>query len=134
MQGVSVAALAYYYSILFALDKDAEFRWRGVKVGLQDVSVPLEVQWKNAAGDVMSDVVSNTVGDQATINTSLYAVGSGFTPNFGGFAVAWDEEIVCPPGAVLESNWFNANAAAAVILPSSVTLLGVKRFYGGRKS
>ncbi len=134
MQVQSVPALGYLYSLLFALDKDAEFRWRGFKVGIQDVSVPLEVQWKNAAGDVLSDVISNTAGDQATVNTVLYAVGSGYTPDFGGVAVPWDEEIVCPPGAVLESNWFNANAAAAINLPSSVTLLGVKRYYGGRKS
>lgn len=134
MNVVSVGVLAYYYSILFALDKDAEFRWRGFKIGIQDVSVPLEVQWKDALGNVLSDVVSNTLGDQATVNSVLYGVGSGYTPNFGGQAVAWDEEIICPPGAVIESNWFNANAAAAVNIPSSVTLLGVKRYYGGRKS
>lgn len=134
MQAVVVPALSNYFSLLFALDKDAEFRWRGTKVGLQDVSVPLEVQWKNAAGDVLSDVVSNVITDSATINTALYCQGSGFSPSFGGIAVPWDEEIVCPPGGVIESNWFNANAGATVTLPSSVTLLGVKRYYGGKKS
>lgn len=134
MQVVPIAALAYAFSILFALDKDAEFRWRGFKIGIENVSIPLEVQWKDANGNVLSDVVSNTVGDLATINTALYAVGSGFTPNFGGIAVPWDEEIVCPPGAVIESNWFNANAAASVSVPTSVSLLGVKRYYGSRKS
>lgn len=130
MQAVSMLALSNYFGLLFQLDRDAEFRWRGTKIGIQDASVPLEVQWKDAFGNVLSDVVSNTVGDRATINTQLYAVGSGFGGNFGGIAVPWDEEIVCPPGSVIESNWFRPYNSA-VTIPSMVSLLGVKRYYFG---
>jgi len=128
---VVVPALGLYFAILFQLDKDAEFRWRGTKVGLQGVTVPLQVMWKDPKGRLLSDIVTNTVADKPFIDTRLYAQGSGFSTDFGGISVPWDEEIVCPPGAVIESNWFNPTGAATVTIPSLVTLLGVKRFYEG---
>lgn len=132
MQSVTDPALANYFGLLFQLDRDAEFRWRGTKIGIQDAAIPLEVRWKDAFGNYLSDVVSNLQGQLGTVNTALYSVGSGFGANFGGIAVPWDEEIVCPPGAVIESDWFRPYNSDLVI-PTMVTLLGVKRFYGGRQ-
>lgn len=129
---VSIPVLSSYFAILFQLDKDAEFRWRGTKVGLQAVSNPLQVMWKDPNGRLLSDVVTNTSGDLPFLDTTLYAQGSGFGIGFGGLAVPWDEEIVCPPGAVIESNWFNPSGSTAVTVPSIVTLLGVKRYYEGK--
>ena len=125
---IPVAALSTSFGILFQLDKDAEFHWRGVKVGLQGVSVPLEVAWKDPKGRLLSDVVSNMNGAKPTVGTVLYAQGSGFAPSFGGMAVPWDEEIICPPGAVIESIW-SAPSLAAENVPTLVSLLGVKRYY-----
>ncbi len=133
----SVSPLGTLYSVLFPLSKDAEFRWRGVKIGIQDVSVPLEIQWKTPSGDVMSDVVSNSPNvpiDPATINTVLYATGSGFSPDLGGIAVPWDEEIICPAGSVIEANFFRPLSGSSVNVPTNITLLGVKRYYSGQRA
>lgn len=130
MTAQSIPALGEIFSIIFNLDRDAEFRWRGTKIGIQGVSQPLEIQWKDPFGNVLSDVVTNTFGDPPTINTVLYATGSGFSPDYGGIPVPWDEEIVCPAGSVIECNAFRPNAGSALTFPTLVTLYGVKRYYG----
>lgn len=124
----SVPGLQNLFSVLFGpLEKDAEFRWRGVRVGLQKVAYGLAVQWKDANGNTMSD---------DPINIQLYAIGSGggtaASVFGGGMAVPFDSEIVCPPGCVLESNWSRELNSAGNVPPlPGVMLLGVKRYYDG---
>ncbi len=121
----SVPGLQNLFSVLFGpLEKDAEFRWRGVRVALTPQTAwGLAVQWKDHNGNAMSD---------APINIQLYAIGSGVG---GGMAIPFDEEIPCPPGFVMESNWERTLNTAGNVPPlPGVTLLGVKRYYDGGRS
>lgn len=123
--GVTLPALQTVFSFLFQLDKDAEFRWRGYKVGLPDTDEAIELLWKDGFGNVLSD---------DTINLNLYTKGAGYATGFSaGQPVAWDEELICPPGGVIESNWYRPFATDTTI-PISVTLMGVKRYYGQGKA
>jgi hypothetical protein len=119
----SVPALGPLFSVIFGpLDKDAEFRWRGVRIGLNRTAYGLAVMWRDAMGNQLSD---------APVNIELYAIGAGFANNFGGgVSVPWEEEIICPPGSHIESTWTRELNTAGNVPPlPGVTLLGVKRYY-----
>lgn len=85
--------------LLGPLDKDAEFRWRGIRIN-SDATGGREVavQFRSADGEYLSDDL---------INIEIYAKGplNDGAQDLGGQAVPFDVEIVCPPGAVLTSNW-----------------------------
>lgn len=112
------------FGILFQLDKDAQFLWRGFKVATPAVDPGLEVQWKDGEGNLLSD---------DTVNVLLYASNQGYgRPFTGGMSVVFREQVVCPPGSVIESNWARSNSGSAANIPPAVTLLGAKRRYNER--
>jgi hypothetical protein len=82
--------------LLGPLDKDAEFRWRGVRINCYDADPTQEVavQFRDPFGEQLSDDL---------INIKIYATGP--FDGGGGMAVPFDTEVVCPPGSVIESNW-----------------------------
>ena len=81
--------------VIGPLDKDAEYRWRGIRLN-SDAAVGQEVavQFRAPFGDLLSDDL---------VNIQIY--GEGPFNGGGGQAVAFDEEIICPPGCTIESNW-----------------------------
>ncbi len=112
--------------ILGPLDKDAPFHWRGWRIFYNGADPALEILFRDPDGQALSD---------DTINLLLYAVGSGFSTNLarGGMQVAMDEEIICPPGAVIEVNWRRAINTSGTVPPfPGITLSGVKRYSGVR--
>lgn len=114
--------------LLGPIDKDAPFHWRGFRI--QSNSDPEAID--NLDRGVQFRVNGELLSD-APINLALYAQGAGFAGQFqGGQSVVWDEEIVLPPGAVIESTWSAEIAGMTVdVLPyAGVTLWGIKRYTG----
>ena len=120
--------------ILGPFDKDAPFHWRGVRIRqTPDLTqnprdLLYAIQWR-ANGELLSD---------APINLALYAIGAGFVTGMiqGGMAVPLDEEIVLPPGSVVEATWQNESGTQDLGIPPvapGITLLGVKRYWEGRQ-
>lgn len=114
--------------LLGPLDKDAPFHWRGFRI-----FKPIDrTTLANLAYAVQFRVNGELISDD-TINLALYGVGAGFSGQFqGGQSVPFDEEIICPPGAVIESTWSNELAATPLTMPPlpGVTMWGVKRYSG----
>lgn len=121
LPALTVASGSPVRGILFQLDRDAQFIWRGFKVAIPGTNPGLGMQWKDAEGNLLSD---------GFISTLLYGTGQGYAAPFsGGMSVIFDEQIICPPGSVIESNWSREIVGSSATVPPSVTLLGEKRRY-----
>src|SRR5689334_18561249 len=75
IQRVTLVAGATQFAMLLQLDKDAEYRWRGFKIGLPNTNEGVSILWKDGLGNVLAD---------GTLNLALYSKNAGYAVPFSG--------------------------------------------------
>lgn len=118
--GAAIAAGQLVNNIIFQLEQDYEFAWRGTKVQLSTATSQLYLWLKDPFGNYLS---------QVPVPLSLYLTPSG-APIIGTLPVPM-EEIICPAGGIITAFLYNPTAGPAD--PPAFSFQGVKRCPVGAK-
>jgi hypothetical protein len=110
---LSLPAAQTVRGIPLRMQTDQPFLWRGVRIKAA-TGVVASLRFVDAFGNRLSDTIQSL---DLTFSPSQLT-------NIGALAIAWEPELVCPPGAVILVDANNTGTAGQL----QITLLGDKRY------